>query len=65
MNAFKNWESEEGCLGTYICPDVPCRDCTKQRERGWKAALQWIYNEGALSQSDIAGTAIKKELEGV
>lgn len=55
-------EFEEHLKTNY--PNVRPTSCDAEWARqNWIAALKWIYNEGALSPSDLAGTAIKKELE--
>ena len=62
MKAFEMWEKEEGCPEVKICPDVPCRVCVGERNRGWKAALKWIYIEMTGTNFSEARNIINKEL---
>ena len=59
MSEFEKWNISNSSR-CYLCDKTHIEG---HRKEGWKAALEWIYQEGRLTGKEFAGDAIKKELE--
>lgn len=55
MQAFEDWVKSE--------PPEACYEDCECLKIGWKAALEWIKEEGVICDGDLAGKLIKEELE--
>ena len=64
MKAFKKWDTKNYPLPATIERGPVGRDMLKQREHGWKAALEWALETAReLGHQDDIGGTIERELE--
>jgi len=48
MKAFEEWDAKEYPLSPTIERGPIGRDCLRQRKHAWKAALEWVLQNGQL-----------------
>jgi len=60
MKEFEKRHTDFNCELQVNCADLDCDECKKIRAEEWKAALEWILDEGI---SDWIEDSIREELE--